>query len=207
MIKKIYILNFVLLVLAFAVFIGGFLAFYYPKSLSEIEIHIEEWLFFFLILLGNVGLSGLLSFIPIKSFSRKLKWTVILAIFNLIFVIWMMSRSIPEYFENKELYSNLEKEMIDEAHRDMKKDSVVWIFEHGLIIDLENYEKVSKSRDSILAKYGVRAEQMGCVIDHHQVILEQKYKSLVKEYLDKRNGKGWEQKMQREIDAINENKN
>lgn len=200
--RKIIVLNIVLLLLLFVVFISGILVFNYPTNLSDIGISIEEWGYFFLLLIGSFILSWILSFIPIKHFSRRDKWAGFLAILNSIFIVWMLSVSVPQYFENKKHFEDLEKEVVAKAQRDIKNDDVVWFFEHGFIIFVDDYEKSRKQEDSIYEKYGIKVESMGCIATPHQDVLEQKYKAIVKDYLDKRNGKDWEERLEKELESI-----
>ena len=119
------------------------------------------------------------------------------------------------------------KEILDNAQHDIEVDSVKY-FTTGLpfigphyikSVDdtmskktLDNMEIIfdkidlkQKFRKEIHNKYGLYERNLGCVIDKQISILKKKYEKITNPYLEKRNGKGWREKMKKEIDDINKN--
>lgn len=92
----------------------------------------------------------------------------------------------------------IEKQRL-EALNDIKKGIVKKKFGSGLIIFDENYDKRVKEIDSLQRKkYGFFVESTGCIIYEE----DKYYNEAVDEYLQKRNGKNWENQYEKEIALI-----
>ncbi|MFY7815507.1 MAG: hypothetical protein ACOVRK_10015, partial [Chryseobacterium taeanense] len=87
------------------------------------------------------------------------------------------------------------------AKEDIKKDNVTYRFSGGFSIPEYDAETLNKI-DSIRKKYGINYENTGCTVDAIDMEGQKRYEETVKPYLDKRNGKGWAEKMNREIDNL-----
>jgi 2-keto-4-pentenoate hydratase/2-oxohepta-3-ene-1,7-dioic acid hydratase in catechol pathway len=73
------------------------------------------------------------------------------------------------------------------------------VFGSGLIIFDENYNKRVKEIDSLQRKkYGFFVESTGCIIYEE----DKYYNEAVDEYLQKRNGKNWENQYEKEVALI-----
>ena len=75
------------------------------------------------------------------------------------------------------------------------------MYSGGFVIpsyDAKTYKKI----DSIKEKYGIRDQNTGCTIDEIDSKGQDKYEEIVMPYLEKRNGKGWENKMKNEIEKL-----
>ena len=89
----------------------------------------------------------------------------------------------------------IEKQRL-EALNDIKKGIVKKKFGSGLIIFDENYNKRVKEIDSLQRKkYGFFVESTGCIIYEE----DKYYNEAVDEYLQKRNGKNWENQYKKEL--------
>ena len=106
------------------------------------------------------------------------------------------------------------KEILDKVEQDIRKDSIKY-FTVGLpfvppIRENNENDKVkhkefiyrNEKLNTIYSKYGLYKYNLGCVIDNQTRILSKKYNKATKDYLLRRNGKNWEQKMQKQIDSI-----
>ena len=92
----------------------------------------------------------------------------------------------------------LEKQRL-EALNDIKKGIVKKKFGSGLIIFDENYDKRVKEIDSLQRKkYGFFVESTGCIIYEE----DKYYNEAVDEYLQKKNGKNWENQYKKEVALI-----
>ena len=122
------------------------------------------------------------------------------------------------------------KAILENAPHDIKVDSVKY-FTFGLpfvkpvfakevrdaiseksIRTIENIEKISDRsqinqnlREKIKNKYGLYEMNLGCMIDEQTSILSREYKEITADYLEKRNGKGWKQRMEKELSSYVEN--
>jgi len=70
-------------------------------------------------------------------------------------------------------------------------------------ITFDRIQIEQKLRKNIHKKYGLYETNLGCMIDKQTSILSKEYKKITNPYLEKRNGKGWKGKMEKEIDSIN----
>ncbi|WP_291286572.1 hypothetical protein [Flavobacterium sp.] len=122
------------------------------------------------------------------------------------------------------------KEILDNAQHDMEVDSVKY-FTAGLpfikpVLAKEVTDKMSdeslksihrrdiildsiqikqKLRKNIYNKYGLYERNLGCMIDKQTSILSKEYKKITSPYLEKRNGKDWRIKMEKELNSTTEN--
>lgn len=100
--------------------------------------------------------------------------------------------------------SYLDKQKIIEKQRsealnDIKKGIVKKKISSGLIIFDENYDKRVKEIDSLQRKkYGFFVESTGCIIYEE----DKYYNEAVDEYLQKKNGKNWENQYKKEVALI-----
>jgi hypothetical protein len=118
-------------------------------------------------------------------------------------------------------------EILNNSQHDINVDSVKY-FTGGLpfikpvlsestrdsmsIEDLKKIDSVSTIHDSfalkqkrieeIHKKYGLYKVNLGCMIDNQSSLLLKKYREKTKLYLKKRNGEGWEEKMEKEVNDI-----
>jgi hypothetical protein len=72
-------------------------------------------------------------------------------------------------------------------------------------ITLDRIQIEQKLRKSIHNKYGLYEMNLGCMIDKQTSILSKEYQKITNPYLEKRNGKGWREKLEKEINNIIEN--
>ncbi|WP_394775016.1 hypothetical protein [Flavobacterium sp.] len=99
----------------------------------------------------------------------------------------------------------------EDALHDIKVDSVK-TFTYGLpfISPIDTERKIQEARkykrDSIYKKYGLYIQNQGCVIgDKKMDKAIKEYHNITDVYLDNRNGKGWKEKMNKEVDNIDGN--
>lgn len=105
-------------------------------------------------------------------------------------------------FSCKQNESNLILEYEKMAKNDIEKDSVK-LFSHGLPLpprDKKEQYSIEK-QDSIKKIFGLYKSST-CIVSDELTQAEKKYEEITQEYLEKRNGKNWEQKMQKQIDSI-----
>jgi hypothetical protein len=109
--------------------------------------------------------------------------------------------SDQQLYCTKKAITKSENGYIKQAKEDIKKDNVIFKCSGGFVIPKYD-EKTYKKIDSIKEKYGIRDENTGCTIDEIDSKGQDKYEEIVMPYLEKRNGKGWEKKMDSEIQKL-----
>ncbi|MGV0995430.1 FEKKY domain-containing protein [Empedobacter falsenii] len=168
-----------------------FYCIYYPLKFKFSEIFNQiEYQNTIFILVGIFIFSSLISLFRID---KLLKFNLGL---NFLLIILFFSSLINQLIDLKKE----EKEYIERALDDIKKDKIVFLYSGGFEIP-EYSPKTYAGIDSIHQKYGVDYKNIG-ILDLKHDILELKYKETVKPYLEKRNGKDWEKRMQKELDEI-----
>lgn len=93
-------------------------------------------------------------------------------------------------------FKKILSEIKQQAARDIQAGTIRYI-SYGLPHIDSNYMK----RDSIMAQYGIHYT-FNCIIDQFIKERDTYYKQLTNAYLDKRNGKNWKKKMQRELEQF-----
>lgn len=202
MTKTLVISNILILLLIFFAIIGYFYANNYPMQFTLLYgLRDYDFKFVGVVLLIMAIIAGFTSIFNYKNFSFINKFLASFCLLNSIFFVFIISQSISRYIERKEEYLSLEKEYISKAMLDMKQDEVTFKYAGGLTLPECNGD-IEHKIDSINHKYGVKYVNTGCVFMEQVSRAQDKYAEIVKTYLEKRNGKNWEQKMDKEIEMI-----
>lgn len=208
--KKLIIANIVVFILLILCFIGDYLVFGTPIN----EISLEDWLIFLGISSSIIIISFLLSLIPFRKTNPKKVFGLLTLIFNTSLVGYISFFIINIYIDNdyqplseKNCYSwqpleNLESEYIKRALKDIENDEVKVFHLGGFMLLDEEEISFGVKRDSIYKKYGITLQDTGCLYDEIDEKAKEKYYELVKPYLDKRNGKDWQEKLEKELSNI-----
>ncbi|HAO08731.1 MAG TPA: hypothetical protein DCQ50_17530 [Chryseobacterium sp.] len=148
-----------------------------------------------------VLISWLISHLRIKNLSPKNRFLLAFTILCGILILWIGYFNLNTYFNTRKVITKIENEYIQQAKEDIKNDQVTFRFTGGFELP-NNDRKMDVKIDSIQKKYGIKSENTGCTIDEIDSKAQEKYIETVKPYLEKRNGKGWESKMQNEINKL-----
>lgn len=109
--------------------------------------------------------------------NKKLILISIISVITLLFAYWELGMFTPyNYFSAKE---------------DIKNGDI-----HLLTIGEPSLNPAIE--DSITKRYGFRYENKGCTVTEIKMKGIGTYNSVVEDYLEKRNGKGWETKLKRD---------
>ena len=202
MTKKLTIINILILIFVFVANIGTFYGINYPIKFN-FSYHFRDYGFeYILIVLSVIALvTALVSTLNIRNLSYKNNFLRIFAFVNSIFLAFIIFEGISGFHKQKIQYEKLEKEYVKQAKEDIKNDKVTYKYAGGLTIP-ECEQNIENKIDSINKKYGVTYFNTGCVIIEQEIKAQEKYAEIVKPYLEKRNGKNWEQKMEKEIKII-----
>ena len=199
--KTFVLLNLVVLVLIISANIFQFYFINYPLKF-DFQIAVEEgnWTMLSIIILFLAVCSLVLGFLKIK----QLDFLRIFLCFNILFLILIIYYSADAFIKTKKEIDKREKEYITKAKEDIKNDNVTFEYSGGLQI-ISDSQKILDKTDSIQRKYGISYKNLGCMIFPIDSEARQKYDETVKPYLEKRNGKNWESKMNAEIEEMRNN--
>jgi len=195
---KFLILNLIVLVLIILANIFQFYFINYPIEFNfQLAVEDSNWIMLLIIIISLAVFSMVLGFLKI----RQLDFQRIFLCFNILLLIFMIYYSTDSFIKTKKEISKREKEYIIKAEQDIKSDNVIFEYSGGLGIILDNQKMLDKIND-IHKKYGVEYINTGCIINSIDDEARQKYDETVKLYLDKRNGRNWESKMNAEIEKM-----
>ena len=201
--RKLIITNAILAFLLINVFVLGYYFFQYPDDFNISRyIRDAEWKPFGLIYLGLVVGAIALSFLPIKNYSRKRKAAIFLAALQGIFLAFFIFKMVDTYKENKNDYNNLLAEYKSKAATDIKAGFIEIDYAGGLEIPNLQEQKMHAEMDSIRRTYGLSYKNSGCIVSAALIKAQKEYERLTEPYLEKRNGPGWEKRMEQQIEAI-----
>jgi hypothetical protein len=180
----------------------------YPNELDILKIIRDnvEWKPLLLIYLALIIISIVTSLLFYKSMTFINKFYKIMISFNIIGMIIMSVIGINRFMENKKSYDEILAKFRKEAENDIKNDDVK-IFGFGLPFPPKNKaEEIEKIKtDSILNIYGLEVKNLGCTIMPQLTKASEEYEKITEVYLTKRNGNGWREKMQNDIQKVNKN--
>ncbi|WP_312768335.1 hypothetical protein [Epilithonimonas sp.] len=195
---KFLILNLIVLVLIILANIFQFYFINYPMKFNfEFAIEDASWIMLLIMILILAIFSLVLGFLKVK----QLDFQRIFLCFNVLLLIFIIYYSADAFIKTKKEISKREKEYISQAKEDIKNDNVTFEYSGGLEMISDNQKIINKT-DSIQKKYGINYKNLGCVIVPSEDEARQKYYETVKPYLEKRNGKNWESKMNAEIEKM-----
>lgn len=202
MFKKIIYLNIVVFILVLIATMVAFYGYNYPTRFDFPYDFKDYGLGYILLLLIAIAIpSALAASLNIKNLDFKNKFFRIILLLNSIVLCFIIYEGVDGFLKNRKILTDLENQYIKQAKNDIKNDQVTYRYAGGLELPTD-HEKTSKAIDSIHQKYGVKYLNTGCVILNLNDKAEEKYEITVQPYLEKRNGKDWKAKMEKEIKII-----
>ncbi|MDQ0595293.1 hypothetical protein QFZ37_003662 [Chryseobacterium ginsenosidimutans] len=200
--KKLLSINIVVLILIFGIYIYGF-------GLLNPSIKIDFWyylqecqLHYLLVSLAFLALvSWMISTLKIKNLNPKNKFLLVYTILCSLLLCFFAYILINNYIVEKKAITKSENEYLKQAKEDIKNDNVTFRFSVGLempIYDQKTYIKI----DNVRKNYGIKYQNPGCTVDEIDIEGQKKYTETIKPYLEKRNGKGWKNRMKNEIEKL-----
>ncbi|MDG4653844.1 hypothetical protein [Chryseobacterium arthrosphaerae] len=206
MIKKLVYINSIVLLLTTVVYVLGYYLMNYPMTFSFFYLIKECRLEYLALILSITALiSYLISSLTIKKSNYRTNFLQVFPLINILAVLFLTYHSTKAFLETRKQISKMEKSYLQQAEKDIKNDKIIIRYAGGLSISPSN-QKTIKSMDSIRKKYGVTYVNTGCTIDFAEIKAQEKYSEAVTSYLEKRNGKGWEKKMTKEISLLTSEK-
>ena len=200
--RKLLIVNITVLVLLFTVYIFGYYIFNYPLKFNFFQI-IKECEIYYLgiALLFLAMVSWMISTLKIKNLNVVNKFILVYTILCGLMLCYFLYVATDTYISTRKAIKETENKYIQQAKEDIKKDNVTYRFAGGFSIPEYDAEMLNKI-DKIRKKFGINYESTGCTVDAIDMEGQKRYEETVKPYLDKRNGKGWEERMDKEIEKV-----
>lgn len=197
--KKLILINIVVLVLVIILYIYGI---NYPTNLNLWDaIKYSRLQYLVIALLFFVLVSWMVSTLKIKKLSSFHKFFLIFALLNSLLFSYLAFESGKIFILNKNAIAKIENQYINQAKEDIKHDNITYKFAGGFEVPRYD-EKTIYKIDSIHKKYGITYHNTGCIIEEIESRGQEKYEETVQPYLDKRNGKGWQQRMDKEVEKL-----
>ena len=142
--------------------------------------------------------SWMVSTLKIRNLTATNRFLLIYSILCSFLLGYFIHISIDSYLSAEKEIVQIENKYIQQAQKDIKNGRIIFRHAGGFAIPSEWDGKI----DSIHQKYGIQYQNTGCIIDALEIKGQEKYKETVQPYLEKRNGKGWEERMEKEIKMI-----
>lgn len=197
--RRLLILSSMILMLTLASHLSSHYFINYPMKLYWPDaFNSSDWILLLMILGVIVLVSWLMSHLSIRNFNPVNKFLLVFSIICSLLLCFINFCSLNIFFKTKRELAAATETYIRQAKEDIKNDSIVFRFAGGLSIAGNLDGKI----DSIRHRYGVHYQNTGCTIDAIEMEGDEKYRETVKPYLEKRNGKGWEERMKREVGKL-----
>lgn len=202
MLKKIIYWNIAVFILIFMAAIVAFYGYNYPTRFRFVYDFNDYGLGFILLIIIGIAISAaLVASLDFKKLDFKNKFFRVVLLLNSLVLFFTIYEGLDGFLQNRKVLTDLENEYIRQAKTDIQNDQVTYRFAGGLELPMDT-EKTIQKIDSIHQKYGVTYFNTGCTILEINNKAQEKYEITVKPYLQKRNGKDWESKMNKEIAKI-----
>ena len=202
MLKKIIYWNIAVFILIFMAAIVAFYGYNYPTRFRFAYDFNDYGLGFILLIIIGIAISAAsVASLDFKKLDFQNKFFRIILLLNSLVLCFIIYEGLDGYLTNRKILTDLENEYIQQAKTDIKNDHVTYRFAGGLELPMYT-EKTIQKIDNIHQKYGVTYFNTGCTILEINNKAQEKYEITVKPYLEKRNGKDWENEMNKEIAKI-----
>gem|GEM_PF-4236194 len=200
---KLTIINTVLAFLGLSVFILGYYFIWYPDEFNIMRyLKDAEWKEYGLTVGGLVIAAGIMSFLPLRNYGQKTKGALFLAVLQGLLLLIGVIKLIQTYQQNKRELANLMDEYREKAATDMRNGFIELESAGGLELLNEQELRMRLAIDSVRKIYGFSYTNSGCIISSDLIMAQEEYERLTRPYLDKRNGPGWEKKMELQIEEV-----
>ncbi|KMQ60273.1 hypothetical protein ACM46_18890 [Chryseobacterium angstadtii] len=207
MYKKLIAINSAVVLLLAAVYVLGYYVMNYPMRFDLWYLLKECQLQYLIAVLCITALASyLISSLDFKKLNFKSKFLSVFPVVNILAVAFFVYIAADGFIKNKRKLTNQENYYIREAKKDIQKDQIMMRYTGGFSVS--GYDQKTLSRiDSVTRKYGIISQNTGCTVDMTDIKAQEKYDEITNPYLEKRNGKGWKERMKKEIDDVKKTKN
>lgn len=202
MYKKLIIANVAVILLVTGMYIFGYYCINYPMKFDVVYIVKECQLQYLPAVFVVTALASyLVSSLDFKKLNFKSKFLSIFPFLNMLALAFFIYIAAEGFIKNKKELTNKENYYIREAEKDIQKDQIVIRYKGGFSLPVYD-QTTTRKIDSIGNKYGITSENTGCVSDPIDIKGQEKYCEVTDSYLEKRNGKGWKERMRKEMDEL-----
>ena len=205
--KRLQLVNVIILL---ALFCAVILPDYYMNSSSYVSItdslDRSSWMIFVGILAAAALLSALLAFIPLKRFSYLHRLLGVNTLFNTAFLLFISYYGIGEVVDFQREYEVLSLQYKARAESDIRNEHIIYETA-GFQIPSDSVEQAKEDKiDSLWRAYGIEYSNTGCMISAPLSKAQSDYEQIVELYLNKRNGAGWRDRINLQIEKIRDDK-
>ncbi|SHM15188.1 hypothetical protein SAMN05444360_108146 [Chryseobacterium carnipullorum] len=205
MYKKLIIINLAVILLLTAAYIAVYYFINYPMQFNLWYIIQECQLQYLPAIFAVTALASyLVSSLDFKKLNFKSKFLNVFPLLNALALAFFVYIAADGFIKNKTGLRNQEDHYTKEAEKDIRKGQIVIRYTGGFSLPVDN-EKTTRKVDSIAKRYGIIYKNTGCVIDKIDQKAQERYSELTHAYLDRRNGKGWEERMEKTIHDVKKN--
>ncbi|SDJ91547.1 FEKKY domain-containing protein [Chryseobacterium jejuense] len=202
--KKLIWVNLILLLLVVAAYIFNSYIVNYPMMFNLPYIVKESRLEFLAVIFAFTALvSYLISSLDFKKLNFRAKFLRIFPIINGLVLLFFICLPANEFLKTQREISERENNYLLQAKKDIENNNVTLQYTSGISIPVQNPHTTHRI-DSIQKKYGITYMNTGCIIDPIDNKAQKKYADAVAPFLEKRNGRNWQNRMQKEIDHLKE---
>ncbi len=202
-VRKWIIINTTLAFLILNVFILGYYFLRYPDDFNIMRyIKDAEWKGYGLTILGLIVAAAILSFLPLRNYEQKTKAAIFLVALQGLLLSLSVFKMVDAFKQNKNELDKLITEYREKADADIKKGFIEVEYAGGLELPNEQELKMGPAIDSVRRLNGFSYRNSGCIVSSDLIMAQEEYEKLTKPYLDKRNGPGWEKRMEQRIAEI-----
>ncbi|WP_300599171.1 hypothetical protein [Niabella sp.] len=182
--------------LMWIIIICSYYAFDYPQSFDIVQLVKQvEWYPLLPLYLALLLFAFILAVIISRKYPLVKTFLKTASILQCIAASFFIILGLTHLYNTSQQYKAVIRETEKRAENNIKRDSVTFT-SFGLPVPDSNYQK----RNSIQAKYGIYTT-FDCVLDPISQKAAEYYEQLTADYLNKRNGRGWEKRMQAELEA------
>jgi hypothetical protein len=90
----------------------------------------------------------------------------------------------------------------EKAAADIKNGFIELEYAGGLELPNEQELRMQSAIDSVRKVYGFSYKNSGCIISSELIMAQEEYERLTKPFLNKRNGPGWEKRMEQQMEEV-----
>lgn len=200
--KKLVYINIIFILLVIVVYILGYYFMNYLMNFDLFYLIKECGLEYLAVIFAIAALvSYLISSLDFKKLNFKAKFLRVFPFINALFILFFIFQSTDKLLKTQRKISMREHRYSQQAEEDIKNDNVTLRYAGGLSLSVQSTQTIHHI-DSIRKKYGIAYKNTGCVVDLIDSKAQEKYIAAVYPYLEKRNGKGWELRMEKEITSL-----
>lgn len=189
------LLSIILLIIVVVSFVLYHYCIYYPANPNLISIVLfeVEWLFL-LIICSSIFVVSFLADYVLRKYKKS--FPVLLILLSL-FLVFIVVNTCKAYIESKKTYEELLEMYIIKARKDIENDRIE-IEYFGTFAGIKDgcYSQL----DSVAGSFGVQLMLTKSTVDPIGDKAEERYFEITNSYLDTRNGEGWKERMDKELE-------